>query len=133
MSNNSFKPSPLRGLGAKPALLGRAGLTQVLGLMPALRKLAVVYSIVVGLAAGWAFYVDARLLHSAREHLLPDIVLMLVTLPASLSVSTMYEAWPAFFSKPFTQIAWVTLCGIEQVGVLFLVAGLMRRRNRREA
>ena len=30
-SNNSFKPSPLRGLGAKPVLLGRAGLTQALG------------------------------------------------------------------------------------------------------
>ena len=30
--NNSFKPSPLRGLGAKPVLLGRAGLTQALGL-----------------------------------------------------------------------------------------------------
>ena len=29
--NNSFKPSPLRGLGAKPALLGRAVLTQALG------------------------------------------------------------------------------------------------------
>ena len=30
--NNSFKPSPLRGLGAKPVRLGRAGLTQALGL-----------------------------------------------------------------------------------------------------
>ena len=29
--NNSFKPSPLRGLGAKPVHLGRAGLTQALG------------------------------------------------------------------------------------------------------
>jgi hypothetical protein len=29
--NISFKPSPLRGLGKKPALLGRAGLTQALG------------------------------------------------------------------------------------------------------
>ena len=28
--NNSFKPSPLRGLGAKPVRLGRAGLTQAL-------------------------------------------------------------------------------------------------------
>ena len=27
----SFKPSPLRGLGAKPVRLGRAGLTQALG------------------------------------------------------------------------------------------------------
>ncbi len=29
-ANNSFKPSPLRGLGAKPALLGRAVLIQAL-------------------------------------------------------------------------------------------------------
>ena len=31
MANNSFKPSPLRGLGAKPVRIGRAGLTQALG------------------------------------------------------------------------------------------------------
>ena len=31
--NNSFKPSPLRGLGAKPVRLGRAVLTQALGAM----------------------------------------------------------------------------------------------------
>lgn len=97
--------------------------------MAVLRKLAIVYSIVVGLAATWAIYVDARLLHSGREHLLPDIVLALVTLPSSLSIGPMYETWPTFFSKPFAQIGWTILCGAGQVAVLFVAAGLRRRRR----
>lgn len=97
--------------------------------MSALRKLAIAYSIVVGVAATWAFYVDARLLHSDGEHLLPGMALSLVTLPASLSMGPMYEAWPTFFSKPFTQIAWTALCGAGQVAVLFVAAGLFRRRS----
>jgi hypothetical protein len=97
--------------------------------MSIFRKLAVCYLIVVGIAALWAFYVDARLLHSGREHLLPDIVLGLVTLPASLSVGLIYDMGPTLFSKPFTQIAWVTLCGVGQAGALFLVSRFMRRSN----
>jgi hypothetical protein len=97
--------------------------------MSSLRKLAIAYSIVVGLAATWALCVEARLLHAAGEHLLPDIVLALVTLPASLSIGPMYETWPAFFSKPFTQIAWTALCGAAQAAVLFVAAHLNRRRS----
>jgi hypothetical protein len=91
-----------------------------------LRTLAVCYLIIVGLIAFWAFYVDARLLYSTREHLLPGFVLGVVSLPASLSVGVMYDTWPTFFSKPFTQIAWVTLCGVGQAGVLFVASRLMR-------
>ncbi len=101
--------------------------------MPVLRKLAIAYSIIVALAMIWAFYVDVRLMHSVREHLLPDIVLALVAFPASLSIAPMYEAWPAFFSRPFTQTAWAALCGAGQAAVLFAMAALIGRRGRREA
>ncbi len=37
--NNSFKPSPLRGLGAKPVLLGRAVLIQALAIMGRSRQM----------------------------------------------------------------------------------------------
>ena len=96
--------------------------------MSAFRKLAIAYSILVVLTATWALYVDAHPLHYAQEHLLPSTALLFITLPASLSVGTMYEAWPTFFSRTFTQIAWITMCGVGQAAVLFLVAGLVRRR-----
>lgn len=101
--------------------------------MAVFRKLAIAYSIVVVLAAGWAFYVDARLLQSDREHLLPDIVLMMVTLPGSLSVSMVYEAWPECFSQPFAQVVWMLFCGEAQAALLFLTGALVHRRRRAEA
>ena len=99
--------------------------------MPALRELAIAYSIIIALAAIWAFYVDVRLVHSVREHLLPDLVLALITLPASLSLGPLYETWPTFFSRPLVQPAWTAFCGAAQAGVLFLVAALISRRMRR--
>ena len=36
------------------------------------RILALLYAVVVGLAALWAWYTDVTLLHAGREHMLPD-------------------------------------------------------------
>ena len=87
----------------------------------------IAYLAVVLLAASWAIYTDARYLHSVREHLAPDILLLIVTLPSSLSLSYLYDAWPEFFSKPFTQVVWVTCCGLLQVCLLFTLVRLGRR------
>jgi hypothetical protein len=92
--------------------------------MTASRKVATAYTVIVGLAVAWAWYVDVSLMHSPREHLLPDIALSMVSFPASLSVGFMYDAWPATFSRPFAQLAWLTLCGVGQAVVLFVAAGL---------
>lgn len=85
------------------------------------------YLAVVLLAAGWAFYIDSTLLHSQREHLLPDIVLDVVSLPSSLSIFPLYNAWPEYFSKPFSQVGWATFCGLGQAALLFIHAGVVRR------
>jgi hypothetical protein len=82
---------------------------------------ATAYLIVVLLAASWALYVDATLLDSQREHLLPDIVLAVVTLPSSYCLGFVFDIWPAFFSLPFTQVGYLILCGLAQAWLLFLL------------
>jgi hypothetical protein len=86
------------------------------------------YLVVVLLAAGWAFYTDLTLLHSRREHLAPDILLLIVTLPSSSSLTYMYDARPEFFSGPLVQFGWLTLCGLGQTRLLFFLMRFFRKR-----
>lgn len=81
------------------------------------------YLVIVVLAAGWALYTDVTLLNSQREHLAPDILLLIVTLPSSSSLTYLYDALPHFFSGPIVQVGWLTLCGIGQA---LLFAALTR-------
>lgn len=53
-------------------------------------------SLIVAIAI-WAWYIDVRLLHSEREHLLPDILLAIAGMPSSLTADWVYEAWPKSF------------------------------------
>jgi hypothetical protein len=76
------------------------------------------YLVIVLLAAGWALYTDLTLLSSQREHLAPDILLLIVTLPSSSSLTYLCDALPGFFSGPIVQVGWVTLCGIGQAWLL---------------
>lgn len=52
--------------------------------MTVFRTLAAVYSAIFGVVALWAWYVGVIMLRSSTEHLLPDIILLYVSLPASL-------------------------------------------------
>ncbi|MDR7297370.1 hypothetical protein J2X16_002717 [Pelomonas aquatica] len=76
--------------------------------------LARAYAVVVLLAAGWAWYIDIELLHDQREHLLPAILLWVVALPTSATFLLAGE----LLMKPLAQLAWVTLCGALQAGLL---------------
>ena len=79
------------------------------------------YLIVVLFAASWALYVDSTLLHSEREHLLPDVLLFVVTLPSSLFVIPLYSAWPSLFSRPFAEVGWAIFCGLAPAALLFFL------------
>ena len=90
------------------------------------------YLLVVLLAASWALYVDATLLHSQREHLAPDIVLAVVTLPSSYFLSLLFGNWPELFSLPFAQVGAMILCGLAQAWLLFVLTHrLLRATNPR--
>ena len=94
--------------------------------MPAL---AIAYAVLVAVVAAWAFYVDISMLHSQREHLLPDMALAFVTLPSSLTVGVLHDTWPGIFSRPLIQVVWVTLCGFAQAAALFLLPKLFNSRK----
>lgn len=89
------------------------------------RILALLYAVVVGLAALWAWYTDVTLLHARREHMLPDILLLIVSLPTSNTLDFFYERSPAFFAAPFAQLTWLTACGAFQAAVLYLLVALV--------
>jgi|SRR6185437_8928588 len=86
------------------------------------RILALLYAVVVGVAALWAWYTDVTLLHAVREHMLPDLLLAFVSLPTSYTTGPLYEQFPTFFSAPFVQLAWLTFCGAFQAAVLYLLS-----------
>lgn len=90
------------------------------------------YLIVVLLAASWAIYVDATLLHSEREHLLPDVVLAIVTLPSSYSLGPLFEIWPDFFSLPFVQVGYMILCGLAQTWFMWVLSRRLQRSTKRK-
>lgn len=98
--------------------------------MKVFRLIAWFYALVVLLAAGYAWYVDIRLLNSGYEHMLPDFLLMFVTLPASLSLGPLYESFPTFFDRSFAQLTWVTLCGVGQASALFVAENLASRKQK---
>ena len=89
--------------------------------MSLLQRFAIWYLAIVLLAAAWSLTVDVELLHSQREHMLPDLLLMTVAFPSSLSTGLLYSAWPAFFSLPFVQVIWAILCGTFQAALLFVL------------
>lgn len=76
------------------------------------------YLVIVLLAAGWALYTDVTLLNSQQEHLAPDILLLIVTLPSSSSLTYLCDVLPDFCSGPIAQVGWLTLCGIGQAWLL---------------
>lgn len=98
--------------------------------MKVLRRLAIAYAATLGLVALWAWWVEIQFLNSPREHLLPAAVLAFLSLPSSLSVGGLYDAWPELLSRPFGQLAWLTLCGAAQAFALFLVSGFGWRTGR---
>lgn len=89
--------------------------------------LTMIYLVIVLIAAGWASYTDVTLMHSQREHLAPDILLLIVTLPSSLSLSYLYDARPEFFSGPIAQVGWLTLCGLGQTSVVFALTRVFQK------
>lgn len=91
-----------------------------------LRILALLYSMLLLGAAGWALWTNVSLFDSSREHLLPDMALLLLAFPTSLSLSWAYETWPQFFSQPFAQSAWIACCGLLQASILFVLSALTR-------
>jgi hypothetical protein len=90
-----------------------------------LRSLAIFYAALVVLVAIWATSVNIGFLHSSREHLLPDMLLLFLSAPASLSLAVLAATFPKAFQSPFAQLAWMVFCGLAQAAILFLASRLI--------
>ena len=86
-----------------------------------LRMVALCYGALVAVTALWAWYIDIKLLHSEREHLLPDILLAFVSMPSSLAASWIYQNWPGSFVG-LAQTAYLSVCALLQAGILFYLS-----------
>jgi hypothetical protein len=96
-----------------------------------LHSFALVYGAVVLVVASWACYVAITMAHSEREHLLPALVLSLVSWPASMSLAPIYELWPSILSTEFLQVLWLTFCGAAQLGALLIISRLLQQSRKR--
>ena len=95
-----------------------------------MKLIAWIYAFVIGILALWAWYIDIKLLHSPIEHLLPDIMLAVASQPLSLTLGPLYSHWPSLFEKPLVQLSWITLCGVIQVTILFMLTWFMSKRKK---
>jgi len=93
-----------------------------------LRTIAIAYAVLVGLVACWAWYIDVKLLNSAREHLAPDIFLAILTIPSSFTADWIYQRWPESFTG-LAQTGYLTVCAIVQAGVLLLFSIWLERHD----
>lgn len=89
-------------------------------------SLAILYATVVALATLWAWWTDITLLDSGREHLLPDILLVALTFPTSLSIPALTDTWPDLFLRPLAQLSWMTFCGALQATLVLLSTRALR-------
>lgn len=93
--------------------------------MNVVRLLATAYAVLVAVVAGWAWYTDLTLWNSPREHLLPDVMLFVVTAPTSCLLD--YIPLSTITAHPLASLGWLTASGVLQVLALYLIAWLARK------
>jgi len=76
--------------------------------------LAAVYAISLTFAAGWAWWVSISIAGSPREHLLPGMLLAIISAPMSFIDLPFIES-----ANLFMQLAWLTICGAVQAFLFF--------------
>lgn len=88
-----------------------------------MRIFATLYSLIFGGVALWAWASYIFYENSAKEHLLPVIVLHIVALPSSLLVEKLAGQVSWILNSPITMLLLVTGLGFLQVALLWLLAG----------
>ena len=85
-------------------------------------KFATLYSIMFGSAALWAWISYFAYSNATEEHLLPGIVLNIVTLPSSLLVDNLVVRNPWLLNSSISMLCLVTALGFFQVLLVWLLA-----------
>jgi hypothetical protein len=80
-----------------------------------LRLVVWCYTAAIILAIGFAWLEDIMWRNDGSEHMLPDVILLIVTGPLSLGLVFL----SALLKWPFAQLAYLSLCGALQAAVLW--------------
>lgn len=87
-----------------------------------MKAIAILYSTVLGGVALWTWIVYFQYDGTIGEHLLPGVVLQLVTLPSSLLMERIVDLVPWVFNKPVVILSLTTGLGGLQAAVVWLIA-----------
>jgi len=88
-----------------------------------MRIFATLYSLTFCGVALWAWAAHVFYGGTAREHLLPGVILHIVALPSSLLIEKLAEHVSWVLNSPITMLSLVTGLGFFQVAVMWLLAG----------
>jgi uncharacterized membrane protein len=87
-----------------------------------LRLVVWCYTAAIILAICFAWFEDIMWRNDSGEHMLPDVMLSIVTVPLSLGLVFL----GALLKWPFAQLAYLSLCGALQVAGLWYDYGKNR-------
>jgi hypothetical protein len=94
-----------------------------------LKLIAILYSVVFGGAALWAWGSYLVNLGSPKEHLLPGIVLNLIGTPSTLIMEHLVVWFPVLLNSSSLFLVAMSLCGLFQVVVLWCAAWFFLTRR----
>lgn len=89
-----------------------------------IKLIAILYSVVLGGAALWAWGSYLANLGSPKEHLFPGIVLNFVGMPTTLLMEHLVDWFPALLNSSALFLAAMSLCGLFQAAVLWCISWL---------
>jgi len=93
-----------------------------------LKLCAWAYTLIVALAIVWAWYVDLSMRNSNQEHMLPDVILLILTLPLSKVGDSLFLSDS---SGLMIQLVSETFTATLQVGLVWLIVLGVSRYVRR--
>lgn len=86
-----------------------------------MKLFARLYSIVFGGATLWAWITYFSYRNSTQEHLLPGIVLNILTLPSSLLMEKLIVRFPCILNSTTSMLSLVTALGFFQILSVWLL------------
>lgn len=96
-----------------------------------MKYIAWLYSILFGCAALWAWATYLLYANSTKEHLLPGILLNIMTMPSSILIERLGLLFPSLVDGEIFFLSMMTGVGIFQILLLWqLVTRVVIRKNK---
>ncbi len=94
------------------------------------KLIAIFYSAVFLGVDLWTWDIFFVYLGSTKEHMVPALVLTLISMPSSLIIELLAVWFPALLDNTLLLISITSLCGLFQVVLVWFIAILLLKRNK---